>query len=136
MQKHLTLPKPSCCLCPYPNSRENYSGTLSSQLWEHSPQLREHFPQLRERSPQLRERSPQLRERFPQLREHFPQLREHFPQLREHFPQLWERFPQLTGNKPQVLNDANFYTITSLHRRGSGLKDSYANSINFIKYYV
>ena len=108
MQKRLTLPKPSCCLCPYPNSRANYSGTLSSKL-------RGYFPQLRERS---------------------PQLREHFPQLWERFPQLWERFPQLTGNKPQVLNDANFYTITSLHRRGSGLKDSYANSINFIKYYV
>ena len=122
MQKRLTLPKPSCYLCPYPNSRANYSGTLSSKL-------RGYFPQLRERSPQLRER-------FPQLREHFPQLREHYPQLREHFPQLWERFPQLTGNKPQVLNDANFYTITSLHRRGSGLKDSHANSINFIKYYV
>lgn len=115
MQKRLTLPKPSCCLCPYPNSRANYSGTLS-------PKLRGYFPKLRER--------------FPQLREHFPQLREHYPQLREHFPQLWERFPQLTGNKPQVLNGANFYTITSLHRRGSGLKDSYANSINFIKYYV
>ena len=122
MQKRLTLPKPSCCLCPYPNSRANYSGTLSSKL-------RGYFPQLRERSPQLRER-------FPQLREHFPQLRERFPQLREHFPHLRERSPQLTGNKPQVLNDANFYTITSLHRRGSGLKDSYANSINFIKYYV
>ena len=122
MQKRLTLPKPSCCLCPYPNSRANYSGTLS-------PKLRGYFPKLRERFPQLREH-------FPQLREHFPQLREHYPQLREHFPQLWERFPQLTGNKPQVLNDANFYTITSLHRRGSGLKDSYANSINFIKYYV
>ena len=108
MQKRLTLPKPSCCLCPYPNSRANYSGTLS-------PKLRGYFPKLRER---------------------FPQLRERFPQLREHFPQVRERSPQLTGNKPQVLNGANFYTITSLHRRGSWLKDSHANSINFIKYYV
>ena len=94
MQKRLTLPKPSCYLCPYPNSRANYSGTLS------------------------------------------PKLRGYFPKLRERFPQVRERSPQLTGNKPQVLNGANFYTITSLHRRGSGLKDSHANSINFIKYYV